>query len=233
MFDFFGFASRRFASPATGSRHPIHPGWPEATRTVRLPSGARLRLRPLLSSDGAAWSQLRILDEQWLRPVEPTVAGRWETAHNAEAWRTNFSNLRGWATKGVVVPFVIELNGEFAGQVTIGNIQQGSIGEAWIGYWVASPHMGQGVATAACALGTDHGFSRVGLHRLTATFLPDNPASGRVLELVGYRREGFLRGNLHIDGRWQDHHFVAQNVDDHPESAIARLTEAGRLLPDS
>ncbi|WP_257161422.1 GNAT family N-acetyltransferase [Corynebacterium cystitidis] len=231
MYDFLGLGARRVRSPSTGSRHAIHPGWPEATRTAVLPNGLRIRLRPLLSSDGPAWSELRILDEHWLRPVEPTVAGTWESAHTTEAWRINFRNLRGWATKGTVVPLVIEVNGEFAGQVTIGNIQHGSVGEAWIGYWVASPFMGQGVATVACALGTDLGFSRVGLHRLTATFLPHNPASGRVLELVGYRKEGFLKGNLHIDGRWQDHYFVAQNIDDYPDSALARLVRAGRVLP--
>lgn len=233
MYDFFGRGAKRIGAPSTGPRDIIHPGWPEATRTVRLLNGQRLRLRPVLSSDGVAWSELRILDEHWLRPVEPTVAGTWENAHSVNQWRIHFRNLRGWASKGIVVPLVIELEGEFAGQVTIGNIQHGSISEAWIGYWVASPFMGQGVATAACALGTDHGFARVGLHRLTATFLPHNPASGRVLELVGYRREGFFKGNLHIDGRWQDHHFVAQNIEDYPESAVSRLIRAGRVLPDS
>lgn len=89
--------------------------------------------------------------------------------------------------------------------------------------------MGRGVATAACALGVDHGFGRVGLHRITATYLPDNPASGKVLAANGFREEGFLRRNLHIDGQWRGHVFVALNADDYPLTAVERLRAAGRI----
>lgn len=205
------------------------PGWPEDTPTLQLADGTTLKLRPLKSSDGRAWRETRILDEQWLKPVEPTVPGTWEEAHSAQAWRANWLNLRKLALGGVVIPLVIESDGHFAGQVTLGNIQHGAVGECWIGYWVHSPFMGRGIATAACALGTDHALGRVGLHRVTATFLPDNPASRSVLAANGYREEGYFRKNLHIDGQWRDHHFVALNAEDFPQSAVARLREQGRV----
>lgn len=230
LMDPFGLAAARFDKPATGPRDPVHPGWPESTPTVRLATGETLRLRPLTNRDGADWAEIRLLDEQWLRPVEPTTADTWKQAHSAASWRNNFSYLRGLASRGVAVPLAIELDGAFAGQTTIGNIQHGAVSEAWIGYWVHSIHMGKGVATAACALGTDHAFSRIGLHRVTATYLPSNPASGKVLMTAGFREEGLLRRNLHIDGEWRDHIFVAQNVEDHPDTCVARLRSAGRLL---
>lgn len=205
------------------------PGWPEDTPTLQLADGTTLKLRPLKSSDGRAWRETRIPDEQWLKPVEPTVPGTWEEAHSAQAWRANWLNLRKLALGGVVIPLVIESDGHFAGQVTLGNIQHGAVGECWIGYWVHSPFMGRGIATAACALGTDHALGRVGLHRVTATFLPDNPASRSVLAANGYREEGYFRKNLHIDGQWRDHHFVALNAEDFPQSAVARLREQGRV----
>ncbi|WIM68426.1 GNAT family protein [Corynebacterium breve] len=232
MYNYFGRGAEKVSRPARGPRDPSHPGWPESTSFVTLATGKRMRLRPLMSTDGPAWRELRLIDEAWLRPVEPTMSGTWESSHSILGWKGTFKNLRTLALQGTVVPMAIELEGDFVGQVTVGNIQHGSISEAWIGYWVASSFMGQGVATAACSLGTDHAFTRIGLHRLTATFLPHNPASGRVLELSGYREEGFLRKSLHIDGRWQDHHFVAQNVDDYPDSAVDRLIRAGRLLPE-
>ena len=114
-------------------------------------------------------------------------------------------------------------------RVTLGNIQHGAIGECWIGYWVYSRYSGRGIATVACALGVDHAFARVGMHRVTATYLPGNPASGKVLANVGFREEGYLRENLHIDGEWRDHYFVAQNIDDLPGSAVERLAARGRL----
>lgn len=171
----------------------------------------------------------RLEDEAWLKPVEPTPNGTWREAHTYAAWRNTWLNLKRLAADGAVVPLVIVADGYFAGQVTLGNIQHGAVGECWIGYWVYSPFMGRGLATAACALGTDHAFYRVGMHRVTATYLPSNPASGRVLRACGYREEGFMRRNLHIDGEWRDHHFVALNVDDFPSSAVSRLAAAGRV----
>lgn len=205
------------------------PGWPEKTGAVQLADGSSIHLRPLTSRDGDDWMQTRLVDEAWLRPVEPTTSGTWSQAHSYAAWRNTWLNLKRLAGEGAVVPFVIEVDGEFAGQVTLGNIQHGAVGECWIGYWVYSPFMGRGVATAACALGTDHAFGRVGMNRVTATYLPYNPASGRVLAHCGFREEGFMRRNLHIDGQWRDHHFVAINVDDYPTTAVQRLAEAGRI----
>ncbi|UIZ92739.1 GNAT family N-acetyltransferase [Corynebacterium sp. CNCTC7651] len=205
------------------------PGWPERTPGLTLNDGSSLALRPLTSRDGEAWMHMRTHDEDWLKPVEPTTHGTWREAHSAAAWRNTYLNLRRLAGDGVVVPFVIEVDGQFAGQVTLGNIQHGAVSECWIGYWVFSPYMGRGVATAACALGTDHAFGRVGMHRVTATYLPYNPASGRVLKACGYREEGFMRRNLHIDGQWRDHHFVALNVEDYPTTAVRRLRDAGRI----
>lgn len=205
------------------------PGWPESTPTATLPDGTSVRLRPLTSRDGKDWSGTRNVDKQWLQPVEPTVEGSWEDAHSHAAWRNTWLNLKRLANQGTVVPLVIEVDGGFAGQVTLGNIQHGIVSECWVGYWVHSSFMGRGVATAACALGVDHAFSRVGLHRVTATYLPHNPASGQVLKLNGFREEGYLRRNLHIDGQWRDHHFVALNADDFPTTAVQRLRETGRV----
>ena len=214
MFSFFGRAS--------------HPGWPEASPTVHIPGVSTVRLRTLNSPDGKDWSPRRIRDEAVLRPGEPTVPGTWEEAHSPAAWRVNWQNLRKFAQDGIIVPLAIELDGRFIGQVTLGNIQHGAIGECWIGYWVYSRHSGRGIATVACALGVDHAFARIGLHRVTATYLPDNPASGKVLANSGFREEGYLHQNLHIDGAWRDHHFVAQNIDDLPGSAVERLAARGR-----
>ena len=227
MYDIFN--TLRGQLPDLGPRHPLHPGWPEVTPTVVLNDDLPLRLRPLRYGDGQAWIHMRMRDEVYLRPVEPTPAEAWDTLHSPIGWRNYFSNLRNLAKEGTVVPLVIELAGKFVGQVTIGGIVHGASSEAWIGYWVYSEATGKGVATAACALGTDHAFTRIGLHRLTATYMPENPASGRVLALCGFREEGFMKGNIHIDGKWTDHHFVAQLADEYPDTAVERLIAARRI----
>lgn len=235
MLDYFGLSSSRWREPAQGTRHVIHPGWPEATPTVRLresevfPAGAAVRLRPLCRRDGERWREQRLLDEAFLRPVEPTVPTSWQEAHSAQAWRNHLTHLRRAARGGIVVPLAIEVDGRFAGQFTVGNIQHGSICECWVGYWVFSGYTGAGVASAACALGVDHAFRRIGMHRVTATYLPDNPASGAVLAHAGFTKEGYLRRNLHIDGRWRDHCLVAIVRGDYPSTAVGRLRSAGRI----
>lgn len=236
MLDPFGTAAGRLRVPASGPPREEHPGWPESTPSISLapsdvlPEGGVLRLRPLMRGDGHDWRRQRVIDEQYLRPVEPTIPTTWENAHSGNAWWNHLMVLRDNARMGSIIPLVIELDGQFMGQVTLGNIQHGSIGECWIGYWVHSAVHRAGVATAACALGVDHAFRRVGMHRVTATYLPENPASGKILKSCGFREEGYLRRNLHINGAWRDHYFVALNRDDYPNTAVARLRAEGRLL---
>ncbi|MCQ9352587.1 GNAT family N-acetyltransferase [Corynebacterium sp. 153RC1] len=212
------FLARLFerSMPAVGAPHPRTPGFGEYTETVEV-SGHKVRLRPLEARDGAAWRMLRIADQQYLQPVEPTVEGTWTQAHSSSAWRAHYIQLRELGHAGAAVACVIEVDGQFAGQVTIGNITRGVANEAWIGYWVASRYTGRGIGTIACALGTRHAFQRVGVHRLTATHLPENIASEKILEHNGFRREGFLLRNLHIDGQWRDHYLLAQTVEEYQD----------------
>ena len=113
-----------------------------------------------------------------------------------------------------MLPYVIELNGEFCGQLTIGNVTHGALRSAWIGYWVSSSVTGGGVATGALALGLDHCFGPVRLHRVEATVRPENAASRAVLAKVGFREEGLLRRYLQVDGGWRDHLLVGLTVEE-------------------
>jgi ribosomal-protein-alanine N-acetyltransferase len=127
-----------------------------------------------------------------------------------------------------MLPYVIDLNGEFVGQLTIGNVTHGALRSAWIGYWVASTQTGGGIATAALAMGLDHCFSAVMLHRVEATVRPENAASRAVLANVGFREEGLLRRYLEVDGAWRDHLLVAITVEELNGSAASALVRQGR-----
>jgi RimJ/RimL family protein N-acetyltransferase len=74
--------------------------------------------------------------------------------------------------------------------------------EAW--YLLRPALWGCGLISEAMATVVDHGFVRLGLHRIWATCLPENPASSRVLERLHFRREGLLREGLRIHGEWRD-----------------------------
>ena len=70
---------------------------------------------------------------------------------------------------------------------------------------MSSSATGCGVATGALALGLDHCFGPVRLHRVEATVRPENVASRAVLAKVGFREEGLLRSYLEVDGAWRNH----------------------------
>ena len=74
-----------------------------------------------------------------------------------------------------------------------------------IGYWVAAPARGRGVCTRAVRLLSRWALDELDLQRLDLITDPDNLASQRVAEKVGFRREGVLRAHLrHPDGRIRD-----------------------------
>jgi RimJ/RimL family protein N-acetyltransferase len=74
-----------------------------------------------------------------------------------------------------------------------------------IGYWVAASARGQGICTRALRLLARHGLENLDLQRLELITDPDNLASQRVAEKVGFQREGVLRAHLrHPDGRIRD-----------------------------
>ena len=98
--------------------------------------------------------------------------------------------------------------------------------------YVGADFQGRGVATAAVALGTDLAMLGLGLHRVEAIVMEDNPASRRVLENTGYRVEGRLQRNLHIDGQWTDHLLVAQTIEELGPGITQRLASQGRFRVD-
>lgn len=205
----------------------MHPGWPSPAGPIRVPGGV-VRLRPLRLRDGPQWSRIRLRDQAHLEPWEPVADVDWEVRHAVTSWPSICSGLRAEARKGRMLPFVIELDGEFCGQLTIGNVTHGALRSAWIGYWVAKDVNGGGVATAALALGVDHGFGRVRLHRIEATVRPENAPSRAVLAKVGFREEGLLQRYLEVDGAWRDHLLVAVTAEELQGSATSALIRAGR-----
>lgn len=204
-----------------------HPGWPATVGSLRVPAGL-VSLRPVRLRDGAAWSVIRIRDERHLAPWEPSLPGAWVARHSPLEWPGRWLALRGSARRGAALPFVISLDGRLAGQVMIGNIVREPLLSAYVGYWCDAAVTGRGVATAAVALAVDHCFGPVGLHRVEATVRPENAASLRVLDKLGFRREGLLRRYLEVDGAWRDHVCLAMTAEEVPPGGLrGRLVGAG------
>ena len=76
--------------------------------------------------------------------------------------------------------------------------------QANIGYEIAPGYWGEGYATEAARAMVAFGFGELRLHRIWARCVAENAASYRVLEKVGMRREGRLREEEWMKGRWWD-----------------------------
>jgi len=109
--------------------------------------------------------------------------------------------------RGEVLPdqlkLAIEVEGAVVGGIGMGLNSQDYRGT--IGYWVARDARGRGVCTRAVRLLSRHGLEELELQRVDLVTDPDNVASQRVAEKVGFQREGVLRAHLrHPDGRIRD-----------------------------
>lgn len=212
---------------AAAPRPGRHPGWPARLGPLRVAAGT-VELRSPKLTDAAAWSRTRLADRRHLELWEPTAPGTWAERNATLSWPAQWSALRALARRGMSLPFVITVNGQFAGQVTVGNVVRGSLCSAWIGYWVASRATSGGVATSAVALAVDHCFAVGGLHRLEATVRPENVASLRVLAKLGFRQEGVFLRYLDVAGGWRDHLCFALTTEDVPNGLVSRLLADGR-----
>ena len=88
------------------------------------------------------------------------------------------------------------------------------------------------MASLAVALVCDHAFGAVGLHRVQADIRPENVPSQRLVERLGFQREGLLRRYLDIDGDWRDHLAYALLAEDLP-GGVARPLAASAYHADA
>ena len=75
---------------------------------------------------------------------------------------------------------------------------------AEIGFILHPSHQGRGLASDAVRTALEWAFGPMGLHRVEADVEPANVASLRLLERLGFRREGLSRERWWTRGRWTD-----------------------------
>lgn len=204
-----------------------------ATETVL--TGEIVTLRAPAPQDFAAWSSLREESRSFLKPWEP----QWPADDLSKAsYRRRLRRYSREIREDRSYPFFVfrRGDGELLGGATLSNLRRGVSQCATLGYWMGAPYAGKGYMSEAVRLLLPFAFVSLRLHRVEAACLPRNTASITLLEKVGFRREGYARRYLCIDGQWEDHVLYARLADD-PEplthkASMQAAFDIGTGLPE-
>jgi len=138
---------------------------------------------------------------------DPVVARYW----SSEPWTDIEQARQGIAAtmaayadgSGLRFGIVLRETGELIGNVSLHHFFEQNR-RCEIGYALASKYWGQGYATEALRAAIQHGFDALNLNRIEADIDPRNIGSGRVLEKLGFRKEGFMPERWIVFGEFAD-----------------------------
>jgi RimJ/RimL family protein N-acetyltransferase len=158
----------------------------------------RLILRPFALSDA---SDVHRLAGDWAvadttlnipHPYEDGMAEDWISHH-----QDNFAS-------GQQLTLAVTLRASGALVGAIGLRLTPRFARAEMGYWIGKPYWGHGYCTEAAQAVIACGFGELGLHKIFASHLVRNPASGRVMQKAGMTYEGTLREHVQKWGAFED-----------------------------
>jgi ribosomal-protein-alanine N-acetyltransferase len=181
----------------------------QLSETHPIVQGDGVFLRAPQMADFNAWSALRERSRDFLVPWEPT----WP---EDDLTRSSFRRrLRRYAEDtrcDQAYAFLLFRKDDNAllGGITLTNVRRGVAQAASMGYWVGAPFAAQRYMTRGVSALIPFAFDVLRLHRIEAACIPTNQPSIRLLERTGFRREGYAREYLCINGLWQDHLLYAR-----------------------
>jgi ribosomal-protein-alanine N-acetyltransferase len=180
-----------------------------------------VKLRPLVLGDGDAWREVRQRNAEWLKRWDATAPPGADA--RPRTFGSMIRSLRRAARAGTQLPFAVEVDGAFVGQISVNNIVRGSAQFASIGYWIDERVANRGITTRGVALAIDYCFNVAGLHRIEIAIRPENAASLRVVDKLGVQFIGLAPRYLHIDGEWRDHLLFGITREEVPGGLLNRL----------
>jgi ribosomal-protein-alanine N-acetyltransferase len=155
-------------------------------------------------ADYGEWAQLREQSRAFLTPWEPI----WPADDlTRSAYRRRLRRYSEDARADQAYAFFVFRKSDqtLVGGLTLANVRRGVAQAGSLGYWMGASYARHGYMTEAVRTLIPFAFGTLRLHRLEAACIPTNAASTRLLEKLGFVREGLARQYLCINGLWQDH----------------------------
>jgi ribosomal-protein-alanine N-acetyltransferase len=180
----------------------------------RIYETERLQLKILDEKDTDAVLDYFQRNKEFLEQWSPTKGDEFFTyKYQAEQLKSEFKSIK----KGETIRFWFfdKQDKEFKraiGSIGFTNIVRGPFQSCFLGYMTDQDEINKGYASEAIKKGIEIVFKELGLHRVEANIMPDNKRSLRVVEKLGFEKEGVSKRYLLINGKWEDHvHMVLLN----------------------
>jgi [ribosomal protein S5]-alanine N-acetyltransferase len=191
---------------------------PAPTLSARL-STRRLVLRPPHPVDVPEVRRLLRANAEHLRPWSPVPRLGEDPSSLTEISKAILRQRREWSRGEAYVLFITDplADGAIIGRIALTGVMRGAFLSAHLGYWMGETHQRKGYMTEAVGEVVRFAFEALGLHRVQAAVMPHNAASLRVLDKLGFRKEGESPRYLQIAGKWADHDVFAVTREEWPE----------------
>ena len=184
--------------------------------------GRMVELRPPEAADAGQWSRLVRADQDRLEPRWPDSLLDWSTRTSEAAWQQRCAEFRRPARDGLVLPFVITVDGVLAGEILLDHVDR-ERDCAEVDVWISRAHQGASISASALRLLVHHAFGQFGLHRLVAPVPVGDHGAALLFGRAGFRREGLLRGYRKHLGMYVDYELWSLLSTGQPQESISDL----------
>jgi ribosomal-protein-alanine N-acetyltransferase len=143
-------------------------------------------------------------NQEHLEPWEPKRA---ENFYDLDEIRKRLAVSEESFHAGTAYNFALIDNqtGQMIGICNFSNIVRGVFQACHFGFAISGAYQGKGIMREALQTAIGYMFDTVGLHRIMANHLPHNERSAKLLNRLGFEKEGYAKSYLKINGVWQDH----------------------------
>lgn len=186
---------------------------------MRFPSEGlrtkRLHLRPARFSDAPALLDYQLRNRDYLQPWEPL---REEHFYLLESMQQRLSDMEKHMQAGNSLHLLLFRpdEGGILGECNFTQIMRGPFNACYLGFSLDQHAQGCGFMHEALHAAIEYMFTQEKLHRIMASYRPENMRSEALLLRLGFEQEGRARSYLKINGRWADHVLTAR-INDHLE----------------
>jgi len=159
-----------------------------------------MEIRQIQLSDAPLLSRF-YLENEHLTSWEP------RREHSLPAWNARLKQ-RVQETNQEKAVFFISIDsrsGDIKAVCNLTNIIREPFHACYMGFAVSKEHEGKGQMFELCNYVVDYAFKELQLNRVMANYMPKNSRSEKLLNRLGFEREGYAKKYLKINGQWEDH----------------------------